>query len=41
MVLMMNTEQGISAFPEGENLFKWIGTITGPMDTVRLFNKLL
>ncbi|KMQ98061.1 tubulin beta-1 chain [Lasius niger] len=34
MVLMMNTEQGVSAFPEGENLFKWIGTITGPRDTV-------
>jgi len=36
MVLMMSTEQGVSAFPEGENLFKWIGTITGPKDTVRL-----
>ncbi|KAH0948186.1 hypothetical protein HN011_012317 [Eciton burchellii] len=34
MVLMMSTEQGVSAFPEGENLFKWIGTITGPKDTV-------
>ncbi|KAL0102940.1 hypothetical protein PUN28_018324 [Cardiocondyla obscurior] len=34
MVLMMSTEQGVSAFPEGENLFKWIGTITGPRDTV-------
>lgn len=32
---MMSTEQGVSAFPEGENLFKWIGTITGPRDTVR------
>lgn len=32
---MMSTEQGVSAFPEGENLFKWIGTITGPTDTVR------
>lgn len=39
MVLMMSTEQGVSAFPEGENLFKWIGTITGPRDTVRLFDK--
>lgn len=34
MVLMMSTEQGVSAFPDGENLFKWIGTITGPQDTV-------
>ncbi|CAL7934697.1 unnamed protein product [Xylocopa violacea] len=34
MVLMMNTEKGVSAFPDGENLFKWIGTITGPKDTV-------
>ncbi|KAF4518819.1 hypothetical protein B566_EDAN008148 [Ephemera danica] len=34
MVLMMGTEKGISAFPEGENLFKWIGTIHGPIGTV-------
>ncbi|KAJ8673345.1 hypothetical protein QAD02_004607 [Eretmocerus hayati] len=34
MVLMMSTEKGVSAFPEGENLFKWIGTIAGPHDTV-------
>lgn len=38
---MMNTEQGVSAFPEGENLFKWIGTITGPSDTVRLCDEPL
>lgn len=30
----MSTEKGVSAFPESENLFKWIGTITGPKDTV-------
>lgn len=36
---MMSTEHGVSAFPEGENLFKWIGTITGPADTVSLFSK--
>lgn len=35
MVLMMCTEKGVSAFPDGENLFKWIGTITGPRDTVK------
>ncbi|XP_011504389.1 PREDICTED: ubiquitin-conjugating enzyme E2 C [Ceratosolen solmsi marchali] len=34
MLLMMSTEKGVSAFPEGENLFKWIGTINGPHDTV-------
>lgn len=35
MGLMMSSDKGVSAFPEGENLFKWIGTITGPNDTVR------
>uniref|UniRef100_A0A0K8TN60 Ubiquitin-conjugating enzyme E2 C n=1 Tax=Tabanus bromius TaxID=304241 RepID=A0A0K8TN60_TABBR len=34
MVLMMSSEKDISAFPEGENIFKWIGTITGPHSTV-------
>ncbi|XP_043270025.1 ubiquitin-conjugating enzyme E2 C [Venturia canescens] len=34
MVLMTGTEKGVSAFPDGENLFKWIGTISGPVDTV-------
>lgn len=34
MNLMMSAEKGISAFPEGENIFKWVGTITGPHDTV-------
>lgn len=34
MVLMMSSEKGISAFPDGENIFKWIGTISGPEDTV-------
>lgn len=27
-------DKTISAFPDGENLFKWIGTISGPKDTV-------
>lgn len=35
MTLMTSTEKGVSAFPDGENLFKWVGTITGPKDTVR------
>ncbi|XP_015524227.1 ubiquitin-conjugating enzyme E2 C [Neodiprion pinetum] len=34
LVLMTSTEKSVSAFPDGENLFKWIGTITGPRDTV-------
>lgn len=34
MTLMMSQDKSISAFPEGENLFKWIGTIMGPKDTV-------
>ncbi|XP_059480959.1 ubiquitin-conjugating enzyme E2 C [Neocloeon triangulifer] len=34
MILMMGAEKGISAFPESDNLFKWIGTIQGPIGTV-------
>ncbi|XP_041988970.1 ubiquitin-conjugating enzyme E2 C [Aricia agestis] len=34
MELMRCADKGISAFPESENLFKWIGTINGPQDTV-------
>ncbi|KAK7086555.1 Ubiquitin-conjugating enzyme E2 C [Halocaridina rubra] len=33
MTLMMSSDKGISAFPEGDNLFKWIGTLTGPVST--------
>lgn len=29
MALMMSTEKSVSAFPENENFFRWIGTITG------------
>jgi len=32
--LMMSADAGISAFPEGENLFSWSGTINGPEGTV-------
>ncbi|XP_050296817.1 probable ubiquitin-conjugating enzyme E2 C [Anthonomus grandis grandis] len=34
MTLMMSQDKSISAFPEGENLFNWIGTIAGPKDSV-------
>ncbi|XP_054641391.1 ubiquitin-conjugating enzyme E2 C [Dunckerocampus dactyliophorus] len=34
MTLMMAGDKGISAFPESDNLFKWIGTIDGPQGTV-------
>lgn len=30
----MSGDKGISAFPEGDNLFKWIGTIDGAKGTV-------
>lgn len=29
MQLMMNSEEGTTAFPNGDNLFEWIATITG------------
>lgn len=34
MSLMMSGEKGVSAFPDGDNLFRWIGTIQGPIGTV-------
>lgn len=33
MKLMISNLSGISAFPDGENIFKWVGTITGPDST--------
>lgn len=30
----MSGDKGISAFPESDNLFKWIGTIDGAQGTV-------
>ncbi|KAG0721858.1 Ubiquitin-conjugating enzyme E2 C [Chionoecetes opilio] len=34
MTLMISKDKSISAFPEGDNLFKWVGTLTGPASTV-------
>uniref|UniRef100_A0A2K6TTL2 Ubiquitin conjugating enzyme E2 C n=1 Tax=Saimiri boliviensis boliviensis TaxID=39432 RepID=A0A2K6TTL2_SAIBB len=34
MTLMMSGDKGISAFPESDNLFKWVGTIHGAAGTV-------
>uniref|UniRef100_A0A8C6SKG5 Ubiquitin-conjugating enzyme E2 C n=1 Tax=Neogobius melanostomus TaxID=47308 RepID=A0A8C6SKG5_9GOBI len=33
MTLMMSGDKGISAFPESDNLFKWVGTIDGATET--------
>ncbi|XP_064611841.1 ubiquitin-conjugating enzyme E2 C-like [Liolophura sinensis] len=34
LTLLTSGIPGISAFPDGDNIFKWIGTITGAMGTV-------
>ncbi|XP_038606525.1 ubiquitin-conjugating enzyme E2 C isoform X1 [Tachyglossus aculeatus] len=34
MTLMMSGDKGISAFPESDNLFRWVGTIHGAVGTV-------
>ncbi|XP_068171197.1 ubiquitin-conjugating enzyme E2 C [Antennarius striatus] len=34
MTLMMAADKSVSAFPESDNLFKWIGTIDGAKGTV-------
>lgn len=31
---MMANEKSVSAFPDGDNLFRWIGIIQGPVGTV-------
>ena len=33
---MMSGDKGISAFPNGDDVFSWIGTIIGPQGTVGL-----
>ncbi len=35
LMMQMSADKGISAFPESDNLFKWIGTIDGAQGTVR------
>ncbi|KAL4234709.1 Ubiquitin-conjugating enzyme E2 C [Mactra antiquata] len=32
--LLMSGDPGITAFPDGDNLFSWIATLDGPKDTV-------
>ncbi len=34
LTLMMSGDKGISAFPNGDDVFSWIGTIIGPQGTV-------
>ena len=34
MKLMMSGDQNATAFPQGDNLFEWVGTITGAPGTV-------
>jgi len=34
MSLMMSQDKGISAFPDGDNLLSWVGTVEGPQDSV-------
>lgn len=37
----MSSTKGVSAFPEADNLFNWIGTISGPQGTVCLISSLI
>jgi len=38
----MSADPGVSAFPDGDNLFKWIGTIEGGKGTVStLYHNIL
>lgn len=34
MSLMMSSDKGISAFPDGDKLLSWVGTVEGPIDSV-------
>ena len=39
MSLMMSGETSLSAFPDGDNIFQWTGTIAGGNGTVRAHRK--
>ena len=41
MSLMMSGDKGISAFPNGDDVFSWIGTIKGPQGTVITYLKTI
>ena len=34
MSIMMSADEGISAFPDGDNIFSWLGTVKGGTGTV-------
>eukprot|EP00088_Acartia_fossae_P031462 TRINITY_DN32348_c0_g1_i1.p1 TRINITY_DN32348_c0_g1~~TRINITY_DN32348_c0_g1_i1.p1 ORF type:complete len:180 (+),score=31.75 TRINITY_DN32348_c0_g1_i1:37-576(+) len=34
MSIVMSQDKGISAFPDGDNLLSWVGTVEGPQDSV-------
>ena len=36
LFLQMSANQGISAFPEGDDIFKWVGTLEGASGTVSI-----
>lgn len=36
MNIVMMQNKDVTAFPESDNIFKWVGTITGPADTVSM-----
>jgi len=34
MAFVLQSDSSITAFPDGDNLFRWMATITGPKETV-------